>query len=1120
MSKDDDFCAFHVHSDFSVGDSIIGIEKLVRKCHENNIKSCTLTDHGNLCGMMKFHDACRKYGIKPISGCELYVQNPEWNWKEEKSKKKDEDDHYKSGSKKRKNFHLILIAKNKQGLVELQKIVGSAYRHNFYRRPMTTNRMILKYARNGNLICSTACIGSQFGQLALEGKFDQLNNLLIKFEEAFKDDFFVELQINNLEEQKFVNEVLIESASKIIGSDSFIYGMDAHYLNAEDYNAREAVKCIRYKKSFFDDDYYKSEVVDLNLKALEEVWQSYEKYGNYLSPHILECAINNASKVSSRCENYDIKNSTWSIPEYIVDGEKKRGKEAQRIFYEKVMKGFKKLIEEERIEKSKIDKYILRLKHEINVIVNKGFENYFLVTVDAIDYVRSIKGYVGPGRGSGSSSLVAWSLGLTDIDPIKHGLIFERFLSPQRKDCVDLDIDISSEERDKIDEYLRSKYGEDAVCHVATYSTYGPKTLIRDIARIMKWDYKFAHEIGNAFELTEKFEEGYERITSHKLVSKEAIDFFKKHYDSYSYYMDRLTDLVRNMGKHAAGCVVVPSDSFEEYAPVHRLKDEILASYTEGADSRELSDCGLVKFDFLGLTNCSVIREALQYINKNVDKKVTIPCEYNDPKVYDTVFLNADTDLIFQFSSSNMKRLMKEAEPKNIQELANINALYRPAVIKAGGIKEYFDGKSIIDEGGEIDYIHHSMKDILNESFSAWLYQEQLMQITRKVAGFTFAEAEDFRKTIKLYKLLDEERDSEDASVAAHRKKFNNTMDHFFNGAQEFGGLSKEKAQGLLETLKKYSTYLFNKSHSLSYSVIAYQMAWLQTYFPVEFFTAVLKYTKNEDNKMIDVVRYVKNHGVNVKFPGINKSKEDFSIQDGKIVFGFKFIKGIGDKPAAKIVQMQPFENAVDLVYRFVKKKINKKAAEGILMTGVCDELHDNRKQLYDVWAEARTKKFKENEKLVRFIANKLESSAEDFNEAERFSIEKKFFNFYLKEHPFTKFKKYIRGLYAFPPSEVPEHEDYVKVGGIINEINHRRTKNKKPYVVIGVEDTKSKIMFKGWSNFVSFLEKQRFQLKEGDLIVANLKRDKFGYTVNSKNLYSKDLDRASFINLSAALEV
>lgn len=1254
-----DICAYHVHSHYSFGDSILDLDKMAKKCASAGIKSVVLTEHGHLASAMKFHSICESNGIKPIHGVEVYVKNENaFRDKEEKEEPDDlkedhiQDEDHGGNPKEKKSFHLVLVARNKAGLIELQNICGDAYRNNFVRKPMVNSKTILEYARNGNIICGTACLGSQFSSLIRSGLNNDLKNLLMDYKNAFGDYFFVEIQLNEMKDQIEVNTKLIESASKVIGTNCFIYGMDAHYLNAEDYSAREMVRMIRQKKTIDSETYKPSDVKDIFLKTYADILESYSKCGRYVDSRIFARCIKNTMKLDEICENYSIKSKEWHLPKYVPfdDEIKTYGNSCKEIFAGKVKDGFDNLVRFGKIPQDRIDEYSGQIAYETKIISDKGFEDYFLVAKDAMDYAVKNGARQGPGRGSASSSIIAWCLGLTDLDPIHHGLIFERFLSPSRNDLVDLDLDISSEEKELIEPYLKKRYGIENVAHVAIYGTYGAKTLIRDIARVMGWPYPLANEVSKHFDLNESFEDGCKRLIDNKIVKQDAIDFIQEHYDEYKSYIDKLDGLVRNLGKHAAGVVVAP-DRIENFVPVHRLDGQIMASYTEGSDSRELSDSGLAKFDFLGLTGCSVIRDAEKLIKKNRDVSIEIPFYGEDKDVYQEIFATANCDFIFQFASQQMKSLLKQANPKCLQDIANINGLYRPAVIKAGGIERYFDGKKTIDSGREIEYAHESMKSVLDPTYGTFVFQEQLMQITKDVAGFSMSEAEDFRKTLKLYKLLNEKRDSNDTVVAEHWKKFNATLEKFKNGCIQYGKLTEEKADELFHQIGKYSDYLFNKclgensrvitpngcvlirdinigdtvfsydyeskityetkvkdkinsgmkncfkimhkdgtsvectldhkfmsldgkmipmsqilaansdawaeieyvtdmgkcqtydleiddknhnflldgnfvtsnSHSLSYSIIAFQMAWLQHYYPVEFFACVLAHTVNKDQDLIDAIRYIKNSGIEVIPPDINMSQAGFSIRDNKIYFGLDFIKGIGGKDCKKIVDGQPYKNANDLIYKLFVNGVNKRAVEGIIMPGLCDSLFLNRKKLLTAWEAIRASnkgtKRPSAEETKKLIDDTLRCSIEDFSKYEKIAACKQFFGFYFGSHPIEMYSKYFAMLDCVSPSNVDLNDSGVRVGGIVASVDHRITKSKKPYVIIGIEDNSSKIVFKGWNAFVNYLEKHNIVPSEGDFIVVNLNNDKFGYTIDQKTLYEKDLGNMGYIDVTKLAE-
>ncbi len=856
MAKD--FVHLHLHSHYSLLDGMIKPKELAKKAVEYGYKAVGLTDHGNIFGAVEFYEEMRKVGVKPLIGMESYFTNNRFEKKGEGS-----DDILTD-----KNYHLILFAKDKTGFKNLMKLSSIAYTEGFYYKPRIDWELLEKY--HEGLICQTACLKGFVPNLLAQGKYEEAKKYGKRLKDIFGDDLYFEIQINGLEEQNIANEGIIRLAKelgvKVVGTN------DSHYLNPEDHTAHDVVKALQMKKTLKElySEGKAFRVKGLHFTRPEEMYEKFKGYEEYLK---------NTMEIAEKC-NLEIDTAEtrgYLFPKF----ETPEGMTPAQYFEKLAREGLEKRLESMKdLTPEKLREYRERLDYEIKVINQMGFAEYFLIVQDFINYAKKNGIPVGPGRGSAGGSLVAYCLRITEVDPLKHGLLFERFLNPDRISMPDIDVDFCMERREKVIDYVKQKYGEDSVAQIITFNFMKSKMVIRDVARTLGFPYQEADKIakmilpgpiqGSTLTIDENLEAhpDFRKLYETDEKVRELLDLARK-----------LEGSARHTGIHAAGIVIAPGP-LDEYVPVYRDKDGNRATQFE---MKTLEQLGLVKMDFLGLKTLT----ELDYMKKLIKERHGVDVDYNslpfdDQNVF-KLLQSGRTTGVFQLESKGMQDLLVRLKPSNLDEIIAILALFRPGPLMSGMVDEYIERK----HGRKpIEYPFEEVKDILKETYGLIVYQEQIMFMSNILSGFTMAEADTLRKAIG----------KKNPEVMAKMK------DRFIGGAVE-RGFSKEKVEKLWDDIEKFASYSFNKSHSTAYAYLTYWTAWVKTYYPEEFFAVKLS-TENNDSKFLNLLLDMENFNIKLLPPDVNKSMPEFAIEEkSKIRFGLSRIKGIGEEVAKSIVE-------------------------------------------------------------------------------------------------------------------------------------------------------------------------------------------------------------------------
>ncbi len=1063
------FVHLHLHSHYSLLDGAIKIDDIINKAVEFDMSAVGITDHGNMFGAVEFYEKAFKKSVKPIIGCEMYVSRADMTLK---------------NSNEKLYYHLILLAKNEEGYQNLSKLISKSYTQGFYYKPRI-DKKILKENHNG-LIALSACLKGEIPYNLIQGKMDLAEKSLQYYLDIFGDDFYLEMQVQGIEEQKTVNAGMIGLSKKY--SVPLVATNDCHYLLKDDYEAHDVLLCIQTGKTIEDKDRMRFSTKDLYFKSQEEMTDLFRGYPGE--------AISNTKIIEDKC-NFSFKlKEGHHFPQFIIretnDGPAAPRisildffeKEAREGFDERFIKNPTKMAKESYLKNT--EAYKKRLDMEIEVIKKSNFAGYFLIVSDFIKYAKDNGIPVGPGRGSAAGSLVAYSLKITDIDPIKYNLMFERFLNPERISMPDIDSDFCINGRDEVIKYVAEKYGEENVSQIITFGTMQAKAAIRDTGRALNMPYaevdKIAKLVPNIIGITleeaVKKEPKLQNLINTDLKVKKLIEIAK-----------RLEGLARHASTHAAG-VVISNEPILHFMPLYKgskENDVITTQYT----GQDLEKLGFIKFDFLGLKTLTVINEAIRLINR---KKNDLPeghlseehccagpsknfnihdIDLNDQKTY-KILSSGDTTGVFQLESSGMKELIKKLAPNSFEDLIPLVALYRPGPLGSGMVDDFINAKH---GRVKIRYIHPLLKDILNDTYGVILYQEQIMEIAISLAGFSMGEADVLRKGVG----------KKQAGLISQMK------DKFINGCKN-KGIEKGKAEKIFSLITKFGEYGFNKSHSTAYAYIAYMTAYLKANYKEHFTAAILSSEMSNTDKLAKIISEAKSssHSRETKQnegqlssilpPSVNYGAEKFTIVDGNgssnglaIRVGLGAVKNVGKSAIDSILQVRQqgglFKGLLDFCSRVDTRKVNKRTIESLIKSGALDIGGKSRKWMLDnlesVMEEAnfqREKRSSDQFELPLFFEENpgnegvgadaaFQTENEKDDKKSVLAYEKESLGFYLSGHPLDGYEEKIKLIGEGNITDIVDKyltsggeakNDNYTVCGVINQLKIHKTKNNE----------------------------------------------------------------------------
>ena len=1030
------FVHLHIHSEFSLLDGANRIKDLPVRAKELGMDAMAITDHGVMYGVIDFYKACKKEGIKPIIGCEMYVA-PRSRFDKDPVLDKQYN-------------HLILIAKNNQGYKNLSKLVSIGFVEGYYYKPRIDLEVLEQY--HEGIICLSACLAGSLSQAILNGNMKKAEEVALWHKNVFKDDYYIEIQNNGIQEQVMVNQKLVQIARKL--DIPLVATNDAHYLKKGDSYNHEVLLCIQTGKRMSDPDRMKFDTEDLYVKSPEEMSEYFSSFPD---------AIENTVKIADKC-NVEFEFGHTILPNYDVPEE-----------FETHYDYMKKLCDDglkERYGENLSQEIIDRAEYEVGIIKKMGYVDYYLIVWDFIHYAKEHGIPVGPGRGSGAGSILAYAMGITDIDPIKYGLIFERFLNPERVSMPDFDVDFCYEHRQDVIDYVSNKYGHDHVSQIITFGTMSARMVIRDVARVLDVPYteadKLAKMIPNALHIT---------IKQAMEQNKELANIYDTDEEIHKL-LDiamALEGMPRQASTHACG-IVITKDPVDTYVPLYVRDNQISTQYI----MTTLEELGLLKMDFLGLRTLTVIKDTIDLVKENRGIDVEFDKNMDDPKVY-KLWQEGKTCGIFQFESQGMTNFMKELKPDCLEDLIAGVSLYRPGPMDQ--IPRYIRGKL---NPGHNEYTHPSLEPILNVTYGCMVYQEQVMQIVRDLAGYSLGRADLVRRAMGKKKL---------DVMAKEREVFiHGQVDENGNivvpGCIR-NGISEEDANKIFDEMAEFAKYAFNKSHAACYAVVAYRTAYLKAYYPAEFMAATLNSFLGNLDKIPQYIEECKKLGIEIQKPDINLSETKFTATTNKIRFGLGSIKNVGIAPVNAIIKERTehgkYESFTDFCERISEEAVNRKCIESLIKAGVFDEFPQTRATLLASFENIidqiqNTKKRGLDGQVTMFDLSQEEEEIQDikytfieheeFSERELLAAEKEMLGIYISGHPLEKLRKQIEKQTSINTMQIRQTEEtqneeqtqvhdkpqftdgqYVKYAGIITSVKKKYTKTNKLMAFVTIED-------------------------------------------------------------------
>ena len=1093
------FVHLHVHSQYSILDGQAPVKALVDKAIADGMRGMAITDHGNMFGIKEFHDYVGKLNkkrgddekFKPIFGCEVYVAN---------KSRHDRIDKRDNGN------HLILLAKNLRGYKNLIKIVSHAWTEGMYYHPRTDHSELEKY--HEDIICCSACLGGEVPQLIMHGQMNQARETIQWFKSVFGDDYYLELQRHKAtvaranhetyEKQCLVNDALIQFAREL--NIKLICTNDSHFVNEEDADAHERLICLSTGKKLTDEN--------VMLYSKQEWFKTQEEMNGVFAD--IPEALQNTNEILDKVEIYSIDHSPI-LPDFpLPDGFKDEDEYLRYLVYEGAKERWPDMTEEQRE----------RLDFELETIKNMGFPGYFLIVQDYIRMAPKLGCTVGPGRGSAAGSAVAYCLGITKIDPLKYDLLFERFLNPDRISLPDIDTDFDDDGRAAVLNYVTEKYGAEKVAHIVTYGTMAAKSAIKDVARVEDLPLPESNRLAKFIpsspnEMPEQKDGKKYKITVKNCL--ECFPEFRAELDNQDprvgetiRFAEKLEGSVRSTGVHACG-VIIGRDDITDWVPVSTATDsdgeKIIVTQYEGG---VIESTGLIKMDFLGLKNLTIINEALANIKLNHGKEIDIEkIPIDDPKTYE-LYCKGQTSGTFQFESAGMQKYLIELHPTCFEDLIAMNALYRP------GPMDYIPSFINRKQGREpIEYDIPCMEKYLKETYGITVYQEQVMLLSRQLAGFTRGQSDTLRKAMGKKQI----------------EKMNELETLFYEGGEK-NGHDKKVLNKIWEDWKKFASYAFNKSHATCYSWVAYQTAYLKANYPSEYMAAVLSSNLNDVDKLSKYMDECRAMGIEVLGPNINESYKNFSAtKDGRIRFGLAGIKGVGTSCVDSIVEERDkngaYKDIFDFVQRINQGSCNRKALESMALAGAFDDFKDiKREDFFEV--NPRGEAYSET--LMRFgqkyqasqqemqnslfgafgaieVATPPIPNAEPWSQLERLNRERDLVGMYLSAHPLDPY--YIEVNYGCdtPLAEIKNRADELDkeltLGGLVVDFQTRMGKKGNQFGILKIEDYSGSFEFMLFGN--KFVDYQKFGVPGYAIVVRGAYekgyRDDIRFNVKSIDL-------------------
>ncbi|RMD59292.1 DNA polymerase III subunit alpha [Candidatus Parcubacteria bacterium] len=1026
------FVHLHVHSHYSLLDGLTKIDELVAAAKENGAEAIALTDHGVMYGAIEFYQKCQKAGIKPIIGVEAYLA-PHSRFDKTKSDEKS-------------FYHLLLLAKNSQGYKNLIKLTTIAHLEGYYYKPRIDWEVLKKYSQG--LIASTACLGGEIPRLILSNQLEKARRRILEYNQLFgQGNFYLEIMPHlRLEGQAKVNQYLIKFSQEL--NIPLVLTNDIHYLKEEDAEAQDILLCIQNKKKRSDKDRMMMDEGNYSFRSVEDMVKELGA-----GQAVLEAAANTV-KIAQQCD-VEIELGKIQLPYFPVP----EGYDGDTYLREMCLQGIQK-----RYQKSysEVNREIReRMDYELSVIKRMGWSSYFLIVADFVNWAKNNGIVVGPGRGSAAGSLVCYLTGITNLDPLKYGLLFERFLNPDRVSMPDIDMDFADNRRDEVIRYVEKKYGQDRVAQIITFGTMAARAAVRDVGRVLDYPYDYCDKLAKMIPMFMSLEKAVETVAELKEVYEK-----EEAARNIINYAKRLEGVARHASTHACG-VVITRQPLTEMVPLQYASSSDRTVVTQYS-LHPIEDLGLLKMDFLGLKNLTIIESAIKIIKNTRGLKIDIDkIPLDDPKTYE-LFQKGQTTGFFQFESSGMRRYLRELKPTEFEDIVAMVALYRPGPME--WIPDYIAGKH---GRKKPRYLHPKLRPILEKTYGVVIYQEQVMQMARDLAGFSMAEADVLRKAVgkKIPELLAKQKEK------------------FIDGCVK-NGINRQLAEKIFSFIEPFAGYGFNRSHAACYALIGYQTAYLKAHWPTEFMAALLTADQHNIDKIAVEINECRNMGIEVKQPDINQSFDSFTVvtsgtEVGKIAsqneepkvirFGLKAIKNVGDHIVDVIIAERkangPYKNIYDFLERIDDKDLNKKSLESLIKSGALDQFGDRGVLMQNIEAllkfhrdvtEAKHSRQSSLFSDMPLVVGRVKlANFPPVERQEKLKWEKELLGLYITEHPFLDYHKLLREeVELLPLSELGLEfsNQMVNVAGIITAVKKIITRNNQSMLFVKIEDNISSV--------------------------------------------------------------
>ncbi|MDZ7611715.1 MAG: DNA polymerase III subunit alpha [Candidatus Moranbacteria bacterium] len=1025
------FTHLHVHTHYSLLDGLTKIDDLLDKVKEMGMDSVAITDHGVMYGVPEFYEKAVEKGVKPIIGCEFYL-NP--YGRDKKQSKADDIRH-----------HLILLAKNNQGYKNLLKLSTKAHLEGFYYKPRIDLQILEKYAEG--LIGLTACIEGEIPSLIISKNYEQAKKKALEYQRILGEgNFYLELQhLPNLDKQQIANEGL-KKLSQETGIP-LVATTDSHYVNPEDNEVQDILLCIQTGKKIDDENRLSLKENPLYLKSPEEMAKNFADVPE---------AVENTFKIAEKC-NVEIEFGNTKLPRF----EPPEGYSNEEYLREICEQGLK-----EKYGENVTNEHRERMEYELDIISRMGFSSYFLIVQDFTRWARKNEIVVGPGRGSAAGSFVSYLAGITNVDPIKYSLLFERFLNPDRVSMPDIDLDFADHRRDEVLEYVRKKYGKDHVAQIITFGTMAARAAIRDAGRVMGVEYNYCDKLSKMVPAFNTLDQALEN-------SRELLEEYNSNANAKKIIdaAHRLEGIARHASVHACG-VVITDKPVTEYSPLQYItgkegaEEGLVTQYSASSKSSYVEKIGLLKMDFLGLRNLTIIENALKVIKKTTGDVIDIEKIFLEDQETFKLLQKGHTTGIFQLESSGMKNYLQKLKPSQFEDVIAMVALYRPGPME--WIPDFIDRKH---GRKRVEYLHPKLEPILQNTYGVAIYQEQVMQIARDLAGFSLGEADILRKAMgkKIHELIKEQKEK------------------FIQGAKQ-NGIPDQMAKQIFSFIEPFAGYGFNRSHAACYALIGYQTAFLKARYPAQFMTALLNSDKDDIDRIAIEIEEARIMGIEVLPPDVNESLIEFAlIQDSsmseekdkqsQIRFGLEAIKGVGHNIAGRIIEERkkkgPFKDIIDMVERVNDKDLNKKSLEALAMSGALDSVIERNKMLQNVetvlnYAKDYQKNKASGQSSLFSLGteeNKIEvpkinlEEVEPTNKAQRLSWERALLGLYVSDHPLKGYQDYFSSkATAIASLSQDKVGQIITVGGIMTKLQKVYTRNNQVMYFATLEDGVGKL--------------------------------------------------------------